>query len=166
MARHLQISLRFQGVHAILWMVLFHSIHFAVVQSLSHVQLFANPWTAALQASLSFTISWSLLKLLSIQPSHPLLLVLLPLIFPSIRDFSNESALHFTSGFEASASASVLLMNIQGLISFRMDWFVSLLSKGLSRVFSNTTVGKRQFFSAQPSLWSNPHTYTWSLEKP
>ena len=93
-----------------------------VVQSLSRVQLFVTPWTAACQASLSFTISWSLLKLMSIEsvmPSnhlilcHPLLLP--PTIFPSIRVFSNESAL--PSGSQiigASASASVLPMNIQG----------------------------------------------------
>ena len=75
--------------------------HSVVVQSLSHVQLFAIPWTAAHQASLSFTISWSLLKLVSVEslsPSNHLILchtlLLVPSIFPSVRVFSNESALH------------------------------------------------------------------------
>ena len=98
------------------------SVQFSSVQSLSHVRLFATPWTAALQASLSITNSWSLLKLMSIESvmsfnylilCRPLLLS--PSIFPSIRVFSNESA--FTSGGQsigASASASVLPMNILG----------------------------------------------------
>ena len=92
-------------------------------QSLSRVQLFATPWTAACQASLSFTVSWGLLKLTSIgsvTPSHHLILcrtlLLRASIFPSIRVFSNESALRSFGGqsIGASASASVLPMNIQG----------------------------------------------------
>ena len=95
---------------------------FFIVQSISHVQLFVTSWTAAQQASLSFTDSQSLLKLMSIESMmasnhlilcHPLLLLS---IFPSIRVFSNESALFFASGGQsigASASASVLPMNIQ-----------------------------------------------------
>ena len=94
---------------------------FSSVQSLSHVQLFATPWTAACQASLSFTISQSLLKLMSIElviPSNHLILchplLLLPSIFPSIRVFSNESALHiWWPKYGVSASASVLPMNNQ-----------------------------------------------------
>ena len=89
-----------------------------VVQSLSCVQLFAIPWTAACQASLSFIISWSLLKLMSIESmmlSNQLILcrppLLLPLIFPSIRVFSNE--LFISGGQSIGASASVLLTNIQ-----------------------------------------------------
>ena len=111
------------------------------VQLLSHVWLFVTPWTAAHQASLSFTILWSLLKLMSselvILPNHLILchpLLLLPSIFPSIRVFPVNQL--FTSGGQsigASASASILPMNIQ-------DWFplgwISLLSKELSRVFS------------------------------
>ena len=110
-----------------------------VVQLPSHVTLFVIPWITVLQASLSFTFSQSLLKLMSIQsvmPSNHLilccLLFSLPSIFPSIRVFSRLIA----SGVQSigvSASASVLPMNIQ---SFRTD--ISLLSKGLSRVFSNT----------------------------
>ena len=131
MARHLQISLRFQGVHAILWMVLFHSIHFAVVQSLSHVQLFATPWTAASQASLSFTISQSFLKFLFIElvmPSSHLILccplLLLSSIFPNIRLFSNESVflIRWPNYWRFSISISTS-KEYSGLISFRIDQF-------------------------------------------
>ena len=108
-------------------------IHFVFVQWLSCVQLFATPWTAAHQASLSFTISLSLLELMSFEwmmPSnnlshcHPLLF--LPSIFPSIRVFSNESALHikwpkyWTFSFSISISPSNKYL---GLILFRIDWF-------------------------------------------
>ena len=120
----------------------------------SHIQLFVTPWTAACQASLSITNSWSLLKLMSIEsvmPSNHLilcrLLLLPPSIFPSIRVFSNESALHIRWPKYWSFSFSVSPSNeYSGLISFRMDWLISLQSKGLSRVFSNTTVQKHQFF--------------------
>ena len=64
----------------------------------------------------------------------------------------------------ASASASVLPMNIQDWFPLGLNGFISLLSKGLSRVFSNTTIWKRQFFGAQPSLWSNSYIHTWLLE--
>ena len=99
------------------------------VQSLSHVWLFAIPWTAAHQASLSFTISQSLLRLMSIEsvmPSNHLILccplLLLPSIFPSIRVFSSESALHirWPKYWSFSISPSD---EYSGLISFRMDWF-------------------------------------------
>ena len=142
------------------------------VQSLSHVQLFVTPWTAAHQASLSFTISRSFLKLMSIEsvmPSnhlilcHPLLLP--PSIFSSIRVFSNDSAL--TSGGQSiGASASVLPMNIQNWLPLKLTSLISLQSKGLSRVFSNITVQKHQFFGTQSSLWSNSHIHTWLLKKP
>ena len=75
----------------------------------------------------------------------------------------------FTSGSQsigASASPSVLLMNIRDLISFSIDWFDLLQYKGLSRVFSNTTVQKHRFFGTQRSLWSDSHIHTWLLEKP
>ena len=130
------------------------------VQSLSHVQLFTTPWTIVLQASLSIANSWSLLKLMSIKPvmpsNHFILCrprLLLPSIFPSIRVFSNESVLCITWpkywGFSFNISPS---NEHPGLIS--------LQSKGLSRVFSNTTIQKLQFFSTQPSLWSNSHIHT------
>ena len=75
----------------------------------------------------------------------------------------------YTSGGQsigASASTSVLPMNMQGWFPLGLTGFISLLSKGLSRVFSSTTVWKHQFFGAQPSLQSNSHTHTWLLEKP
>ena len=114
----------------------------------SHGRLCATPWIAARQASLSITNSWSLLKLMSIEsvissihliPCCPLLL--LPSIFPGIRVFSNESVL--SSGGQnigASASASVLPMNIQDWFPLEWTSLISLQFKGLSRVFSNTTV--------------------------
>ena len=124
-------------------------------------------WTAAHQASLSITISESLLELISIEsvmPSnylilcHPLLLP--PSIFPSIRVFSIELALRI-SGQTIKASASVLRMNIQEWFPLGLTGLISLQSKGLSRVFSNTTVQRDQFFSTQPSLWSSSHIHTW-----
>ena len=118
-----------------------------VVQSLNSVHLFMTPRTAACQASLSFTISWSLLKLMSIQlvmPTNCLIFchhLLLPSVFPSIRVFSNESGLHIRWPKYWSFSFSISPSNeYSGLISFRIDWFDLLESKGLSRVFSNTTV--------------------------
>ena len=132
------------------------------VQSLSCVQLFETPWTAwfPCQASLSITNFWSLLKFMffkSVMPSnhlilsHPLLLP--PSIFPSIRVFSNESVLCIRWPKYWSFSFNINPSNEHpGLISFRMDWLDLLVSKGLSRVFSNTTVQKHQFFSAQLSL--------------
>ena len=126
------------------------------VQSLICVQLSATPCTTALQASLSITNSWSPLKPISnelVMPSkhlmlcHPLLL--LPSIFPSIRVFCSESTLRMRWPKYWSFSFSISLYNKHpGLISIRMDWWISLQSKGLSRVFSNTTVQKHQFFSA------------------
>ena len=96
---------------------------------------------------------------------HPLLF--LPSIFPSIRDFSNESALCIRGqSTGASASASVLPINTQDWSTLGLTDLISLLSKGLSRVFSSTRVQKYEFFSAQPSLWSNYYIHTWLLEKP
>ena len=130
----------------------------------SCVQLFATPWTAAHQASLTFTISWSVLRLMSIEsvtPSKHLVLcplLLLPSVFPSIRVFSNEQ-LFASRGQSIGASVSVLLMNIQDWFPLELTCLISLQSKGL-RVFSNTTVQKHQFFSTQPSLLSNSlHPY-------
>ena len=131
-------------------------------QSLCHVWLFVTPWTAACQASLSITISWSLFKLLSIEsvmpPNHLILccpLFLLPSIFPSIRVFSSESVLHFRWPKYWSFSFSISLSNeYSGLISFRIDWLDLLQSKGLSRVFCSITLQKHQFFGSQLFLWS------------
>ena len=104
----------------------------------------------------------------AIQPSHPLSsLFLLPSIFPITRVFSNESVLHIRWPKYWSFSFSISPSNeCLGLISFRIDWFDLFASKGLSRVFSNTTVQKHQFFGTQLSLWSNSHILTWLLEKP
>ena len=154
-------------------MVMFHK-KFSSVQSLSHVRLFATPWTAAHQASLSITNSWSSLKLMSIElvmPSSHLILccpLLLPApIPPSIKVFSNELTLHIRWPKYWSFSFSISPSNEHpGLISFRMDWLDLLAVRGLSRVFSNTTVQKHQFFGTQLSLRSNSHVHTWLLEKP
>ena len=132
---------------------------------LSHVKLYATLWTAARQASLSITNFQSLLKLMSIEsmiPSNHLilccLLLLLPSMFPSIRVFSSESVLCIRWPKYWSFSFSISPSNeYSGLISFSMDW---LQSKGLSRVFSSTTVQKHQFSGAQLSLWSSSHIHT------
>ena len=103
----------------------------------------------------------------AIQPSHPLSSPFPPSIFPSIRVFSNELAFpikwpkYWSFSFSIGPSSEY-----SGLISFRMDWLDLLSVQGLSRVFSNTTILKHQFFSAQPSLWSNSHIHTRLLEKP
>ena len=134
------------------------------VQSLSHIQLCATTWTAACQASLSITNSGSLLKLMSIEsvmPSNHLILccppLLLPSVFPSIRVFSSESVLRISWPKYWSFSFSISPSNeYSGLLSFKIDLgLISLLSKGLPRVFSHTTVQKHQFFGAQLSLWSS-----------
>ena len=138
---------------------------FSSIQSLSHVQLFVTLWTAARQASLSITNSQSLLKLMSItlvMSSNHLILchsLLLPLsIFPSIRVFSNESVLPIRWPKYWSFSFSISPSNVYSeLISFRIDWFISLQSKEPSRVFSNTTVQKHQVFGTQLSLWPHSH---------
>ena len=156
----------------------FHSKHRTVqklsqmdlfsVQSLSRVRLFATPWTAACQASLSLPLSQSLFKLMSMESVMPsnhlflcLFLLLLPSIFPSIRVFSSELPLcirwpkYWSFSFSISAFSEY-----SGLISFRIDWFDLLAVQGFSRVFSSFKVQKHQFFSAQPSLWSSSHIHT------
>ena len=130
-----------------------------VVQSLSHVQLFTTPWTAARQASLSFTVSQSLLKLMSIEsvmPSnHPSSVIPFscPQSFPTSGCFPASQL--FASGGQrtgVSTSASVLTANIQGWLPLGLAGLITLLSKGLSRVFSSTTIQKHQFISIQPPL--------------
>ena len=138
-----------------------HSIlKFSSVQSLSRVRLFTTPWTAASQASLSITNSQSPPKPMSIvlaMPSSHLILcrplLLLPSMFPSIRVFFNESAFPIKWPKYWSFSFNISPSN-------ENPGLISLQSKGLSRVFSNTTVQKHQFFSAQPSLQSNSHIHT------
>ena len=131
-------------------LVLFH-------HSLSHVQLFATPWAAARQASLSFTFSMSLQKFIpfkSVMQSNYLVLccplLLPPSIFPNIRVFL-MSQLFPSGGQSTEASASVLPINIQDWFPLGLTHLISLQPKVLSRVFSNTIFQKDQFFSAQPS---------------
>ena len=149
-----------------------HSKAVIVVQWLSRVWLFVTSWTAAHQASLSSTISPGLFKLMCIESGHPTIWSSVipfscPQSFPASGSFLMSQL--FSSGGQsigASASASVLLMNIQHRFSLEWTGFISLQSKGLSRVFSNTAVQKHQFFGTQLSLWSKSHIHTWPLEKP
>ena len=138
------------------------------VQLLSPVRLFAIPWTAPCQASLSITNSRSLLKLMSIElvmPSNHFILcgplLLPPSIFPSIRVFSNESVFrirwpkYWSFGFSVSSSNEY-----SGLNSFRIDWLDLLSVQETLKSLLQHTVQKHQFFSTQPSLWSNIHIHT------
>ena len=168
--RDFQKSKRFSEIYILNILLLFY---FSSVQSLSRVQVFATPWTAALQASLSITNLWSLLKLMSIEsvmPSNHLILchplLLLPSIFPSIRVFLNESVLHIRWPKYWSFSFSISPANeYSGLSSFRMDWLDLLVVQGTLKSLSNITVQNYQFFGAQISLWSNSHIHPWLLKK-
>ena len=118
---------------------------------------------------------WSMLKLMFVEcviPSNNLTLSVVPLSF-CLQSFPVSGSFLmsqlFTSDGQSigpSASASVFPMNMQDWFPLGSSGWISLQSKGLSRVFSNTTVQKHQFFSVQPSLWSNAHIHTWLLEKP
>ena len=144
------------------------------VQSLSHVRLFGTSWTAACQASLSITNSWSLLKIMSfesVMPSNRLILchplLLLPSIFPSIKEFSKESVLHIRWPKYCSFSFSISPSNeYSRLISLRMDWLDLLAVQGtfkslLKHHSSNASILQLSaFFIVQ---LSHP---TWLLEKP
>ena len=146
---------------------------FSSVQlSCSVVSDSATPIIAAHQASLSITNSWSLLKLMSIKSVMPFSHIhLLPSPSPPAPNPSQHQSLFqslFAWGGQSigvSASTSVLPMNTQ---DWSLGWtgWISLQSKGLSRVFSNTTLQKHQFFRAQPSSQSNSHIHTWPLGKP
>ena len=133
-----------------------------------------EPTDCSTPPSLSSTVSQSVLKFMSTESvmlSNDLILcrplLLLPSIYPSIRVFSNELALRIRWPKYWSFSFSINPSNEHSrLFSFRIDCFDLLQSKGLWRVFSRTTVRKHQFFSAQPSLWSNSHIRTWLWEKP
>ena len=146
-----------------LTLILYHSVQFSSVQSLSHVRLFANPWTTARQASLSVTNSQSLPIFMSIElvmPSNHLILcrtlLLLPSIFPSIMVFSNESVLYirWPQYWRSETETLVLPMNIQDWFPLGRTGWISLQSKRLSRVFSSTTVQKHQ------RKWQNPLQYS------
>jgi len=130
------------------------------VQSLSRIQLFVTPWTAASQASLSINNSWSLLKLMSIEsvmPSNHLILcrplLLLPSIFPSIRVFSNESALRIRWPKYWSFSFSISpFSEYSGLISFRLDWLDLLVVQGtLKSLLQQSILWRSAFFIVQLS---------------
>ena len=144
-----------------------------VVQSLSCVGLFATPWRAAHQASLPLSLGvcpnsrplswWRYLTISSSATSFSFCLQ----SFPASGSFPMSEL--FASGGQsigASASASVLPMNVQGWSTLGLTGLISLQSKGLSRELSSTTVWKHQFFRAQLSLWSNSYIHTWPLENP
>ena len=131
MPKNVQTTIQLHSFHRLV------SIQFSSAQPLSHVQLFVTPWTAAGQASLSITNSWSLLKLMSIEPvlpsNHFILCrpLLLPSVFPSIRVFSNESVLCIRCPKYWNFSFYISLSNeYSGLISFRMDWLDLLAAQG------------------------------------
>ena len=156
----------------IYWKVSFLS--FSSVQSLSRVWLFATPWIAGCQASLSITNIQSSLKLTSIESvmscSH--LIICVPFSSCPQSLAASESfpiSQLFAWGGQSigvSALASVLPKNAQDWSTLKGTDCISLQSKGLSRDFSNTTVQKHQFFCAQLSSQSNSHIHTWPLEKP
>ena len=140
----------------------------AVVQSQSHVWLFATPWTEAFQASCASLNLLNLMSIESVMPSNHLilchLLFLLSSIFPNLSLFLMSQ--FFKSGSQsigASASASVLLLNNQDWFPLGLTGLISLLSKEISTVFSSTTIQKHQFFSTQSSLWSSSYILKASL---
>ena len=141
---------------------------FSLVQSLSRVQLFATPCTACPTTPGAY----SNLRPLS-QWCHPTISSSVIPFSTCLQSFSASGSFprsqFFSSGGQSigvSASASVLPKYTQDWSPSEWTGWISLQSKGLSRVFSNTTVQKHQFFGAQLSLWSNSHTCTWLLEKP
>ena len=143
------------------------------VKSLSRVRLFATLWTVAHQAPLSSAVSCSLLRFMSLNWwCHPTISSSVIPFSSCLQSFlasgSFPRSQFFTSGGQSigvSASASVLPMNIQDWFPLGLTGLISLQSKALSRVFSNTTVQKHQFISTQLSLWSNSHIHIWLLEK-
>ena len=138
------------------------------VRLLSRVHLLATPWTAACQASLSPRACSNSCPLS--QWCHPIISSLVVLFSSRLQTFPASGSFLmsqlFTSGGQSvGASASVLPMNIQGWFLLELTGLIFLQSRRLSGVF-NTTVQKHQFFSTQPSLWSNSYIHTWLLEKP
>ena len=147
---------------------------FSSLQLLSHVWLSGTPWTAAHQASLSITNSPSLLKLMAIDwRCHSNISSFTEHFSFHLQSFPESGSFQmshfFTPGGQSvgvSTSVSVLPMNIQDWYPLGWTGWISLQSKGLSRVFFNTTVQKHQVFSTQPSSQSNSHIHTWPQEKP
>ena len=144
----------------------------SVVLLLNQMSDSATPWTIVCQPPPSFTVSQNLLKLMSIElvvpsnPSHPQSSPSLPAFNLSLHQclFQWVSSSHHV--VKVLELQHVLPMNIQDWFPLGWTGLISLLSKGLSRVFSSTTVRKHQFFGAQSSLWSKSHIHTWPLEKP
>ena len=147
-------------------------VYISSIQLLSHVWLFVTPWTAACQASLSTSKSWSLLKLMSIMsvmPSNHLILchpfLLLPSIFASIWVFSSESALRIRWPKYWPFSFSISPSNeYSGPISFRVGWLDLLAVQGTLKSLLQHHSSKVSIL--WPSLWFNPHIHTWLLEEP
>ena len=145
-----------------------HSVQFSSVQSLSRVQLFVTPWTAACQASLSITNSQSLLKLMSIElvmPSNHLILchplLFLHSVFPSIRVFSSESALHIRYPKYWSFSFSISPSNeYSGLISFRIDWLYLLAIHRTLKSLLQHHSSKASVLQQSDFLMSDSHIHT------
>ena len=183
---HMDYGLPGSSVHGILqarileWVVMtfsrnWHAKYLLLLLSFSCsvVPALCDPTDCSTPGFPVFTISQSLFKLMSIEsviPSNHFILccplLLPPSIFTNICVFSNELALRIRWPKYWSVSFSISHSNeYSGLISFRIQWLGLLQSKGLSRVFSNTTVQKNQFFGTQPSLWSNSHIHIWLLKK-
>ena len=142
-------------------------IAFSSVQLFSRVQLFVTPLTAACPTSLSIANSRSLLKLTWCHPTISSSVIPFSCLqsFPPSRSFP-MSQFSPAGGQSIGASASVLPIHIHDWFPLGLTGFISLLSKWFPRVFSNITVQKHQFFSAQLSLWCNSHIHMWLLEKP
>ena len=145
---------------SIVWQQIFFISYVVFMQSVSHVRLSATPWIAHL-ASLSFTISQSLLKLMSVELvmlsnhlSSVISFSFCPQSFPASGSFP-MSWLFTSDGQSVGNSASVLPMNIHGWFPLGLTGLISLQSTGISRVFSSTTIRNHQFFSPQPSLRSS-----------
>ena len=148
-------------------------LEIVVVQSLSSVLLFVTPWTAVHQVLLSSTISWICSNSYALSrwcyltiSSYAIPFFFYLQSFPASGSFPMSELFASGQSIAASASASILPLNIQDWFPLGLISLISLLSKGLSRVFSSSTVWKYHFFGAQPSLWSNSHIWTWLLEKP
>ena len=148
------------------WVSLPHAV---VFQLLSHVQPFGTPWTAARQAPLSFSISWSLLKFMSIESvmlsNH--LILCCPFSF-CLQSFPASGSFPMSwflasCGQSIRASVTVLPMTSQGWFPIGFTGLISWLSKGFPRVFSSTTVGRHQFFGALPTLQFSSHNHTWPM---
>ena len=153
-------------------MLLLKSLQWLPSLLFSRVWLFVTPWGSLPVLHHLPELAQELMSIESVMPSNHLILchalLLLPSIFPSIRVFSNESdfCIRWPKSIWVSASSSVLPMNIQDWFPLGWAGWISLQSKGLSRVFSSTTVGKHQFFGTQLSLWFSSHIHAWLQEKP